>query len=175
MTPSAASGCTDNDALSTSGSRSVLTASGASSDLWAQALQRLPTGDRAKLNSDPSVAAWAQEQTGSETLPDLLEQLHDLAKRNKEQYDTKSWSFKVHETARAGRTPKTGQWLLAHTSFREWRNCSASTILWLHGMCKFAGLLSSLTLLSFFMCRFFSSYNAGWVREGLTQVVPLTK
>jgi hypothetical protein len=75
---------------------------------------------------------------------------------------------KVHGTARAGRTPKTGQWLLAHTSFREWRNCSTSTILWLHGMCKFAGLLSSLTLLSFFMCHFFSLYNAGWVREGLT-------
>jgi hypothetical protein len=96
MTPSAASGCTGGGALSASGSRSVLTASGASSDLWAQALQRLPTGDRAKLNSDPSVAAWAQGRTGSETLPDLLEQLHDLAKRNKKQYDTKSWSFKLH-------------------------------------------------------------------------------
>jgi hypothetical protein len=96
MTPSAASGRTNNDALSTSGSRSVLTAPGTSSDLWAQALQRLPAGDRAKLNSDPSVAALAQGQTGSQNLPDLLEQVSDIATRNKEQCDVKRWRFKLH-------------------------------------------------------------------------------
>jgi hypothetical protein len=49
---------------------------------------------------------------------------------------------KVHETARAGRTPNTGQWLLAHPRFRDWRDCSASTILWLHGMRKSTSPLS---------------------------------
>jgi hypothetical protein len=43
---------------------------------------------------------------------------------------------KVHATARAGRTSATGEWLLAHERFREWRDSSASMIMWLHGIRK---------------------------------------
>jgi hypothetical protein len=45
----------------------------------------------------------------------------------------------VHETALAGRTPGTGQWLLGRACFREWRDSSASTFLWLHGIRKSTG------------------------------------
>jgi hypothetical protein len=40
----------------------------------------------------------------------------------------------MHGAARHGRTPGTAEWLLAHERFVEWRNCSASTILWLNGI-----------------------------------------
>jgi hypothetical protein len=43
----------------------------------------------------------------------------------------------MHGAARHGRTPGTTEWLLAHERFVKWRNCSASTILWLHGIRKF--------------------------------------
>jgi hypothetical protein len=83
---------------------------------------------------------------------------------------------KVHDTARAGRTPNTGQWLLAHACFREWRDCSASTILWLHEMRKFTGSLSPLTIHSYFMCRFlFPPTMPRWAGEGLTKAVPPIK
>ena len=39
-----------------------------------------------------------------------------------------------HYTARRGRTDGTGEWLLRHDRYREWRGSSASTILWLHGI-----------------------------------------
>lgn len=38
-----------------------------------------------------------------------------------------------HFFARQGRTCGTGEWLLQHERYREWRMSSASTILWLHG------------------------------------------
>jgi hypothetical protein len=53
---------------------------------------------------------------------------------------------KVHETARVGRTPHTAQWLLAHERFREWRDCSASMILWLHGIRKSCSRILSISL-----------------------------
>ncbi len=55
---------------------------------------------------------------------------------------------KVHETALAGRTPGTGQWLLGHARFREWRDCSASMIPWLSGIRKMTGLPPLLPFLS---------------------------
>src|SRR5208282_5294000 len=39
-----------------------------------------------------------------------------------------------HYTARKERTDRTGEWLLKHERYREWRGSSASTILWLHGI-----------------------------------------
>ena len=39
-----------------------------------------------------------------------------------------------HYDARAGRTEGTGEWLLAHETFALWRDTSASTVLWLHGI-----------------------------------------
>lgn len=43
-----------------------------------------------------------------------------------------------HKTAREGRTVDTGQWLLTHERYRQWRNSSASMILWLHGIRKYS-------------------------------------
>ena len=42
-----------------------------------------------------------------------------------------------HYFARKGWTQGTGQWLLDHSQYREWRDSSASVILWLHGPRKF--------------------------------------
>jgi len=41
-----------------------------------------------------------------------------------------------HYTARQGRVSNTGEWLLRHERYREWRGSSASMILWLHGIRK---------------------------------------
>ncbi len=99
--------CTDDDVHAASGSRSVsiacqptaLVPTGASGDgydLWAQALQHLRVGDRAMLTSDPLVAAFVQGQTSSQSLPDLLEQVCDIAARKKKHCDAKSWRFELH-------------------------------------------------------------------------------
>ena len=42
----------------------------------------------------------------------------------------------IHNSAKKGRTPKTGEWLLNHPIYREWSESSASMILWLHGIRK---------------------------------------
>jgi ankyrin repeat domain-containing protein 50 len=39
-----------------------------------------------------------------------------------------------HYTARQGHVASTGEWLLNHERYREWRGSSASMILWLHGI-----------------------------------------
>lgn len=41
-----------------------------------------------------------------------------------------------HKTAKEGRAKDTGQWLLMHEKYSQWRNSSASMILWLHGIRK---------------------------------------
>jgi len=41
-----------------------------------------------------------------------------------------------HYTARQGHVGSTGEWLLKHEMYREWRGSSASMILWLHGIRK---------------------------------------
>ena len=57
---------------------------------------------------------------------------------------TSSASFKEdHDTARRGRTDSTGQWLLEHEVYRDWRASSASMILWLHGCGKLGSDYSS--------------------------------
>ena len=38
-----------------------------------------------------------------------------------------------HDFASKGRTYGTGEWLLQHERYGEWRECSASATLWLHG------------------------------------------
>jgi ankyrin repeat domain-containing protein 50 len=52
-----------------------------------------------------------------------------------------------HYTARKERTDGTGEWLLRHERYQEWRGSSASTILWLHGIrrCRAFTLLAILT------------------------------
>ncbi|KAI9787365.1 MAG: hypothetical protein M1816_007651 [Peltula sp. TS41687] len=50
-----------------------------------------------------------------------------------------SWTSNVpyeanHKTASEGRTADTGQWLLTHERYLQWRKSSASMILWLHGI-----------------------------------------
>jgi hypothetical protein len=52
-----------------------------------------------------------------------------------------------HYTARKERADGTGEWLLRHERYREWRGSSASTILWLHGIrrCPAFTLLAILT------------------------------
>jgi ankyrin repeat domain-containing protein 50 len=42
-----------------------------------------------------------------------------------------------HYTARQGHVSSTGEWLLKHKMYREWRGSSASMILWLHGIRKY--------------------------------------
>ncbi|KAI8675457.1 hypothetical protein NCS57_00446900 [Fusarium keratoplasticum] len=39
-----------------------------------------------------------------------------------------------HDAARAGRVDGTGEWLLRHQVYNDWRNTSASMVLWLHGI-----------------------------------------
>ncbi|OCK73447.1 hypothetical protein K432DRAFT_340288, partial [Lepidopterella palustris CBS 459.81] len=39
-----------------------------------------------------------------------------------------------HELARQGRTPDTGEWLLNHIQYQNWRSANESMILWLHGV-----------------------------------------
>jgi hypothetical protein len=41
-----------------------------------------------------------------------------------------------HYTARQEHVDSTGEWLLKHEMYREWRGSSASMILWLHGIRK---------------------------------------
>ncbi|RYP48438.1 hypothetical protein DL769_011203 [Monosporascus sp. CRB-8-3] len=41
-----------------------------------------------------------------------------------------------HHFATAGRVSGTGEWLLQHPQYREWRDSSASTLFWLHGIRK---------------------------------------
>ena len=82
-----------------------------------------------------------------------VEKLQDILERS-EQSNILTWVSQIpyeenHNTARAGWTKGTGQWLLAHKRYREWRASSASTILWLHGFRKCSmtwhGGLTSLT------------------------------
>ncbi len=42
-----------------------------------------------------------------------------------------------HVAAKEGRTEGTAEWILQHPVFREWRESSASMLLWLHGIRKF--------------------------------------
>jgi ankyrin repeat domain-containing protein 50 len=42
-----------------------------------------------------------------------------------------------HYTARQGHVGTTGEWLLKHERYLEWRGSSASMILWLHGIRKY--------------------------------------
>ncbi|KAF0316111.1 ankyrin repeat protein [Colletotrichum asianum] len=39
-----------------------------------------------------------------------------------------------HKTAKRGRLDGTGRWLLEKGEFQEWRHCSSSSVLWLHGI-----------------------------------------
>ncbi len=39
-----------------------------------------------------------------------------------------------HIAAKEGRTKGTAEWILQHTTFRKWRESSASMLLWLHGI-----------------------------------------
>jgi ankyrin repeat domain-containing protein 50 len=61
-----------------------------------------------------------------------------------------------HYAARKGHTPGTGEWLLRHERYREWRGSSASMILWLHGIRKCRAihpLLWFLLTMSISRCR----------------------
>ena len=80
------------------------------------------------LRIDSRVAALYKKVTSSERLK-LLEWISDI------RYEEN------HFFARQGRTRGTGQWLLQHEKYREWRESSASMILWLHGDRKFHCLL----------------------------------
>jgi hypothetical protein len=42
-----------------------------------------------------------------------------------------------HIAAKEGRTKGTAEWILRHSTFRTWRESSASMLLWLHGIRKF--------------------------------------
>jgi hypothetical protein len=44
----------------------------------------------------------------------------------------------VHNDARAGRTGGTGNWLLEHPQFQEWRNTSDASVLWICGSRKWS-------------------------------------
>ncbi|KAH0538447.1 hypothetical protein FGG08_004945 [Glutinoglossum americanum] len=64
--------------------------------------------------------------------------LHDRLDES-EQIEILTWVSDIpyesnHYTARRERTGGTGEWLLRHERYREWRKSSASTILWLHGI-----------------------------------------
>lgn len=65
----------------------------------------------------------------------------DILNSNK-QSDILRWISSIpyednHKTACKGRTEGTGEWLLNHEQYRDWRGSSASMILWLHGFRQF--------------------------------------
>ena len=72
------------------------------------------------MRIDSRVAALCEQLDGSERLK-ILEWISDIPYEDN------------HEFARQGRTSGTGEWLLHHDRYREWRTSSASMILWLHG------------------------------------------
>lgn len=41
-----------------------------------------------------------------------------------------------HKFARTDRTPDTGDWMVGHWNFQQWKSSEKSTILWLHGIRK---------------------------------------
>ncbi|KAF4974626.1 hypothetical protein FZEAL_8485 [Fusarium zealandicum] len=60
-----------------------------------------------------------------------------------------------HLAAKNGRVDGTAEWLLDHQIYNDWRNTSASMILWLHGIRKdpsFSGLVDVFHQKSLFMC-----------------------
>ena len=72
------------------------------------------------LRIDSRVAALCERLDSSERLG-ILEWISDTP------YEEN------HDFACQGRTTGTGEWLLEHDRYREWRASSASMILWLHG------------------------------------------
>ena len=72
------------------------------------------------LRTDSRVAALYENLEGLERLK-ILEWISSIP------YEEN------HDFARQGRTNGTGEWLLRHEKYREWRASSASMILWLHG------------------------------------------
>ena len=72
------------------------------------------------LRIDSRVAALCERLDSSERLR-ILEWISDTP------YEEN------HDFASQGRTSGTGEWLLQHDRYREWRTSSASMILWLHG------------------------------------------
>lgn len=72
------------------------------------------------LRTDSRVAALGEKLDSSERLI-MLEWISDI------RYEEN------HFFASQGRTDRTGEWLLRHGRYREWRASSASVILWLHG------------------------------------------
>jgi len=75
------------------------------------------------MRTDARVAALYEELKESEQL-DILKWLSNIPYEDN------------HDSARQGHTEGTGQWLLDHRLFRDWRESSASEILWLHGIRK---------------------------------------
>ena len=97
----------------------------AGSDDHAQRLKQILDDMQAPfLRIDFRVAALYEKVNSSERLK-LLEWISDI------RYEEN------HFFARQGRTRGTGEWLLQHKRYREWRASSASMILWLHGDRKF--------------------------------------
>lgn len=73
------------------------------------------------MRTDSQVAALYDRLNESERL-EILAWVSDIP------YES------YHYAACKGRTGKTGEWLLRHELYREWRGSSASMILWLHGI-----------------------------------------
>lgn len=73
---------------------------------------------------------------------DQVAALWDRSNRS-EQSEILRWTSDVryeenHKTVREGWTAGTGQWLLKHEKYCQWRKSSASMILWLHGIRKWS-------------------------------------
>ena len=80
------------------------------------------------MRTDASVAALYEDMNESERLKILQWLSHIPYEAN-------------HYAACQGRTVGTGQWLLKHDLFGDWRKSSASTILWLHGIRKWHNIV----------------------------------
>jgi ankyrin repeat domain-containing protein 50 len=105
-----------------------------------------------KLETRVDIEANNCERTCSQTVREKLADLQEPITRTdsrvaalydrlneSERLEILAWVSNIpyesyHYTARKGRTDKTGQWLLRHELHREWRESSASMILWLHGI-----------------------------------------
>ncbi|MCJ1264207.1 hypothetical protein MMC22_004078 [Lobaria immixta] len=85
-----------------------------------QKLKQILDDMQAPMRIDSRVAALCEELNISERLR-LLEWISNI------RYEEN------HFHARQGRIRGTGEWLLQHERYREWRTSSASMILWLHG------------------------------------------
>lgn len=72
---------------------------------------------------------------------DMCEKIKSSERRSILEWISTTPYAENHYFACQGRTRGTGEWLLGHERYREWRESSASMILWLHGDREYRSVL----------------------------------